>query len=392
MKNYIISIFIFLSYSCNEIKIPKDTVLLELQLDGRKYKQLKLFAEVNLNGPIFGEEIEGFSEDGYNWRFYIPDSINNKIEAYLIKTQDFDFLNNRDGMLSFSNTKISSKAKSAVHFSEKKFIIKGKYLKTRERSYEGLAYLLVDTFVESPTISYDLYDVVIPQKKYYSDFELSLLFPDFDSLVIDGYKKELAKRIGLVKKYPQSKYLFDNIITITGYKNKEDMKLVFDNFSDSLKNSQQGKQMMEYLTEIVELAALDTTKLLNTKTKQSELIIEDSSKYTLVIFSASWCGPCHKQIPLLKGIYNDLGKKLNIVYISIDHKNDIDSWNKLIEKENIPWRSLFADEKYKGLKEKYSIAGIPHSILIYPNGKEEKIDVRNNSEKEKLYNLVEAIK
>jgi thiol-disulfide isomerase/thioredoxin len=371
-------------------------------LEGKKYDKLWLRTEyLTLKKPYsdgttpvsLALEIEGKSTDGYSWFFYVPDSIHNiSTVNYMIKTQPFDFENKKEGFISFTIPG-SDHIISGIDFNKRFVKIEGVYRKTIEESFEyddNIAYILTDTSVLAPKFEHDIFYINLTDSTL--NIGVFLNFPDFKKIPENNYLEELQKRVNYVTKHSNSKSLFEDFFFSEGYKSKTDMKLVFDNFSDSLKNTLDGKQMMEYLIKIIRPAALDTTRLINTGTKQSELIIENPSKYTLVIFSASWCGPCHKQIPLLKEIYRDLGTKLNIVYISIDHKNDIDSWNKLIERENIPWRSLFADEKYEGLKEKYAIKGIPHSILVSPDGKEEEIDVRISSDKEKLYNLTEAIK
>ncbi|NLI36233.1 MAG: redoxin domain-containing protein [Bacteroidales bacterium] len=77
---------------------------------------------------------------------------------------------------------------------------------------------------------------------------------------------------------------------------------------------------------------LPTSANLNNK----EQVIIDSKKYNLIVFSASWCGPCREEIPILKHIYNDLNAKLDIVYISIDEAKTVEAWQKLIQMEAIP--------------------------------------------------------
>jgi thiol-disulfide isomerase/thioredoxin len=120
-----------------------------------------------------------------------------------------------------------------------------------------------------------------------------------------------------------------------------------------------------------------------------EPMIQDSTKINLVIFSASWCKPCHEQIPILKEIYNDLGEYINITSISLDESKYVLDWKNLMEKEEIPWRSLLAVNDVQMIKEKYNAIAIPYILLVYTSGGLEAIDVRNSSQKEKLYHLVQ---
>lgn len=119
-----------------------------------------------------------------------------------------------------------------------------------------------------------------------------------------------------------------------------------------------------------------------------EPIVKDSSKYNLVVFSASWCGPCHKQIPVLKEIYNDLHEYVDIVYVSIDEPETLEAWKALMRKEKIPWRSLLAVNDVKEVQDKYGAKAIPLTLLVMPDGHKRRIDVRNEEDKEKLYRLV----
>jgi thiol-disulfide isomerase/thioredoxin len=119
-----------------------------------------------------------------------------------------------------------------------------------------------------------------------------------------------------------------------------------------------------------------------------EPIIQDITKFNLIVFSASWCTPCHKQIPILKEIYNDLQENIEITYISLDEPKSVNKWKELMVKENIPWRSLLAVNDVKAIKNIYNAIVIPYGLLVYPSGKVEVIEVRDPIAKAKLYKLV----
>lgn len=47
-------------------------------------------------------------------------------------------------------------------------------------------------------------------------------------------------------------------------------------------------------------------------------IVLDSSVPVLVEFGASWCGPCKKQLPILKQLAKDLSDTVKVVKVDID--------------------------------------------------------------------------
>ena len=77
-----------------------------------------------------------------------------------------------------------------------------------------------------------------------------------------------------------------------------------------------------------------------------------------------------------------------MVYVSLDEPATVEKWKKMMKEEHIPWRSLMAVDEVKKIKEKYYIEGIPQTILVYPGGYMENIDVRHKEEFDKLHKML----
>lgn len=99
------------------------------------------------------------------------------------------------------------------------------------------------------------------------------------------------------------------------------------------------------------------------KTKLSDLIKPDH--YTLVDFWASWCGPCRREIPVIKEIQKEWGPKgLDVVGVAVwDEPKDTE---RAIEELGIDWPVIINGQAIP--TDIYGILGIPCIILIGPDG------------------------
>jgi len=87
--------------------------------------------------------------------------------------------------------------------------------------------------------------------------------------------------------------------------------------------------------------------------------------YVILDFWASWCGPCKREMPFMKGLYNKYKSKgLKIVGISTDRQES--AWKKALAKLNMPYLQLLDNKGVAG--SKYFVRGIPYVLLIDPKG------------------------
>ena len=85
-------------------------------------------------------------------------------------------------------------------------------------------------------------------------------------------------------------------------------------------------------------------------------------KWVLIDFWATWCGPCRKAIPHLNELHQKFAGKLVVVGISDEKEDDI---RKLAEPK-IAYAS--AIDTQARMKDELAVTGIPHVIIIDPQG------------------------
>jgi peroxiredoxin len=86
----------------------------------------------------------------------------------------------------------------------------------------------------------------------------------------------------------------------------------------------------------------------------------------LVIFSATWCPECRREIPYFKQIYATYHPR-GLQVINIDIMEPRDRVQKFADKYELPYRTLL-DENGR-VAENYGVYGIPTALLIDKTGK-----------------------
>ena len=88
-------------------------------------------------------------------------------------------------------------------------------------------------------------------------------------------------------------------------------------------------------------------------------------KYTLVDFWASWCGPCMREIPVIKEIYNQYHDK-GLQVLGVATWDEPENTMRAIEQQQIPWPTILNSQSIGS--DAYGISGIPCIILFGPDG------------------------
>ena len=338
------------------------------KISGNKYNRMSIL----IMGDQLMKEISGIKSNKNTWTFIIPDSL---YERHLY-IQAFGFNDTIKSFLSFNNTK-NSLSILDVTFTPNHNL---------EICYKKSTTLLLPKVENGKLIKkkqlIDNYDITTsdPEVEAYLT-----LFPflkkmgnEKDTLTLQGY-------ISASQQYRDTHYAAANIYRIlVNNKNKNTISALYNNLSLKQQESYFGLKIKKYLS----LKTFPKLKLPEGVNGIPQNIIKEK-RYSLIVFSTSWCAPCHKLVPLLKGVYNNLQQySFDMIYISMDESSTVNDWELFMKKNEIPWKSYLAYQQINKMQQAFGNFGYPTSFLVYPDGHFIHIDIRNEKDLKELYNIV----
>ncbi|SDD92256.1 TlpA family protein disulfide reductase [Pedobacter soli] len=166
--------------------------------------------------------------------------------------------------------------------------------------------------------------------------------------------------------------------------------------SDELKNSVLGKQIYSEATNLIknkiaasvgnEVKAFTITDLDNNLFSNSSF----KGQPYMIVFSATWCGPCQLQLPKLKKIYETYKEQgLRVVYFNDD--DDVIKWRDHVKKNNLTWINV--SEKLKPSMSKipksFGVFAIPTCLIVNKKGT---IVYNSDQSDPEIYNIEKYVK
>lgn len=196
------------------------------------------------------------------------------------------------------------------------------------------------------------------------------------------YVKNNSENVTGVFVFLQNSFLFTPV----------EQQNIIDQAGDFFKKNQMIKSLSQLLASMKNVAVgmpyLDI-KMENPDGKTVSLSdYIGKGKYILIDFWAAWCAPCRRQMPELVSLYKQFkSKPFEIVGVSFD-TNEAD-WLSAIKEMDMTWPQMC---DLKGWDSEaimlYAIQGIPHTVLVSPDGVIIAKDLKGSDLTKKLQTLL----
>ncbi|WP_345163631.1 TlpA disulfide reductase family protein [Nibribacter koreensis] len=192
-----------------------------------------------------------------------------------------------------------------------------------------------------------------------------------------------------IKKHPYSIHFLSSLYNNKEQYSEKELQEMMGLFNQEARQSTLGRKLYSYLENRVDTDKPYQNFQLDGPDKKQGWVLNNAAKVNMLVFWASWCGPCRREIPTLKELHtNYQGKGVNMVSISIDEQQE--NWHKALAKENMPWQQLVVEKDQIDLiKQKFNFSAIPLVVITDNNGKEVKRVVGEGEESIQL--IKEAI-
>jgi thiol-disulfide isomerase/thioredoxin len=218
----------------------------------------------------------------------------------------------------------------------------------------------IDCFSEKDTISnfYGSHQ----NEPYFK--QLFLRYPE----VGEGRSRIIDQNRNLILQFSSSVFFLEQLYRYKHHFRSQELKLMLSAFSSKVGYLKLYNSFQDYfdLENAFDRNMPYGVKLSNIEGLE-ETITKTEASFRLIVFWASWCGPCRKEIPELKKVYKKYRSQgLDITSISIDRTED--DWIKAMDEENMPWKQLIAvSAGRKEIEMRLDISSIPKAYLFDKN-------------------------
>ena len=151
----------------------------------------------------------------------------------------------------------------------------------------------------------------------------------------------------------------------------DEMQARYDALSQRVKASNIGKDLAEVIKSMraVGLGSMAPDFTLNDPDGHPVKLSSLRGKCVLIDFWASWCGPCLREAPNVKRVYDKYHDKgFEVLSVSIDE--DKEAWVNAIQKHQLTWLHVSSLKGWQcPVARLYQVSGVPAMFLLDRDGR-----------------------
>ena len=198
----------------------------------------------------------------------------------------------------------------------------------------------------------------------------------------DFVEKYIAFNLDAAKKNPDNEVAVQVLMNLRGLIDDEQASTIISNMPvemleredvaalkkglDARVATAEGKPFVDFTVNSV----VGQTRSVPPQPKYAEVKLSDyvgKGKYILLDFWSPWCGPCRREMPNIKAVYDKYkGDKFDVVSIAVWEREPVDVTIETAAKLGMDWNQINNGQREPA--ELYGVEGIPHLILFGPDG------------------------
>ncbi|OQY93588.1 MAG: hypothetical protein B6D37_10865 [Sphingobacteriales bacterium UTBCD1] len=186
----------------------------------------------------------------------------------------------------------------------------------------------------------------------------------FGSIVFKDRMKQINFLEKTIRQHPYSYFLLQQLYQNKALYTKPEIEKLVSLFDTSIAKSPTANLLKFYVTNIIPDSASIPNMFLTKPDNTKGSLFEKKGKITMLVFWASWCSPCRKEIPELKKI-STLFASRGLIIKSISIDEDLYKWHKALKEENMSWEQfLIPDSEVNKVKAQFRISSVPIILFL----------------------------
>ena len=203
----------------------------------------------------------------------------------------------------------------------------------------------------------------------------------------EAYYNEFVERyidfnLDAAKKNPDNDVAVQVLMNLRGLIDDEQTARIFDAMTpemlqnervarlkkgfDARKATAEGQKFVDFTVNSV----VGQTRSIPPQPVYGEVKLSDyvgKGKYILLDFWSPWCGPCRREMPNIKAVYDKYkGDKFDVVSLAVWEREPVDVTIETAAKLGMDWNQI--NNGGTEPAELYGVEGIPHLVLFGPDG------------------------
>lgn len=179
------------------------------------------------------------------------------------------------------------------------------------------------------------------------------------------HKVQFNRFLNKIKETPDAYWAIFALGNLKFDFNKNELTEIFNAFDAQTQQSYSARQIKQFIDSKPDNdKKKSNVSLINLDGKRVNMI-DTTKKLNMIIFWASWCGPCRREVPSLKKLAQEMANQQQLRMVSVSIDKNMEAWKQAVNEEKMPWQQLAVDASTRiKIEAQFDLNAVPQIFFM----------------------------